>query len=112
MRRAALRASAVALLAMARQDEGQVGFALDHEARVHEARVMKNITFSADEQLIEFAREEARARRTTLNSLFREWLDELARRDEMRAKADEAIRNLSAHLSFDRKLTREELNER
>jgi len=68
-------------------------------------RAVKNIAFSADAQLIELAREEARARRTTLNSLFREWIYELARRDERRAKADEAIRNLSDHLSFDRKLT-------
>ncbi len=87
-------------------------FSFDHELRVHYIRAMKNITFSADEQLIELAREEARTHRTTLNSLFREWLADLARRDEVRAKADEAIHNLSAHLSFDHKLTREELNER
>lgn len=79
---------------------------------MHYIRAVKNITFSADEQLIELAREEARARRTTLNSMFREWLGEIARRDEVRARADEAIRNLSTRLSFDRKLTREELNER
>ncbi len=37
---------------------------------------MKNITLSADGHLIEMAREEARARKTTLNALFREWLRE------------------------------------
>ncbi len=45
---------------------------------------MKNITFSADDRLIEEAREEARRRKTTLNALFRDWLAELAAREERR----------------------------
>ncbi len=73
---------------------------------------MKNITLSADENLIELARAEARARKTTLNALFRQWLSEIARRDEARKRADEIINNLSRHLSFDRKFTRDEMNER
>jgi len=73
---------------------------------------MKNITLSADENLIELARAEARARKTTLNALFRQWLAEIANRDEARKKADEVINNLSKHLSFDRKFTRDEMNER
>jgi lipopolysaccharide biosynthesis regulator YciM len=73
---------------------------------------MKNITLSADEHLIELARAEARARKTTLNALFRQWLAEIAQRDEARKKADEVINNLSKHLSFDRKFTRDEMNER
>jgi hypothetical protein len=39
---------------------------------------MKNFTFSADEHLIERARATARARRTTLNAAFREWLAQYA----------------------------------
>ena len=35
---------------------------------------MKNITLSADEKLIQTARERARAEHTTLNELFRNWL--------------------------------------
>lgn len=35
---------------------------------------MKNITFSADEDLIERARSVARAQQTTLNAVFRQWL--------------------------------------
>jgi hypothetical protein len=35
---------------------------------------MKNITLSADENLIEQARLTAKAQRKTLNSAFREWL--------------------------------------
>ena len=43
---------------------------------------MMNITLSADESLIELARETARERKTTLNQLFRNWLVELAGRRE------------------------------
>ncbi|MDZ7728611.1 MAG: hypothetical protein U5Q44_10705 [Dehalococcoidia bacterium] len=35
---------------------------------------MKNITLSADENLIEAARERARRENTTLNEQFRRWL--------------------------------------
>ncbi len=41
---------------------------------------MKNITLSADERLIEAARERARAEHTTLNEQFRLWLAEYAQR--------------------------------
>jgi hypothetical protein len=85
---------------------------LDHETRAHYFRVMKNITFSADEHVIELAREEARNRKTTLNALFREWMEDLAQRDARRQKAEDAYKNLAAHLTFDRKFTRDEMNER
>lgn len=72
---------------------------------------MKNITLSADEHLIELAREEARARKTTLNALFREWLEEIARREEKRKLASDVIRRMS---EFDSggPFNREEMNER
>ena len=54
---------------------------LDHATRVHYFRVIKNITFSADECLIEFVRDEAKNRKTTLNQFFRDWLEDLAARD-------------------------------
>ncbi len=73
---------------------------------------MKNITLSADAHLIELAREEARNRKTTLNALFREWLLEISCRDERRQKAEEAYKNLAAHITFMPKLTRDEMNER
>ena len=50
---------------------------------------MKNITLSADERTIELAREEARKRKTTLNALFREWIEDLAARDERRRRIGE-----------------------
>jgi hypothetical protein len=73
---------------------------------------MKNITLSADAHLIELAREEARNRKTSLNALFREWLEEISRRDERRQKAEEAYKNLAACITFMPKLTRDEMNER
>ena len=73
--------------------------------------LMKNITLSADEKLIELAREEARTRKTTLNALFRDWLEEIARREEKRKMAENVIQRMS---QFDsgRPFTREEMNER
>jgi hypothetical protein len=73
---------------------------------------MKNITFSADERLIELARDEARNRKTTLNQLFRDWLEDLAARDERRRRADVAYGNLAAHITSIPKFTRDQMNER
>lgn len=72
---------------------------------------MKNITLSADEHLIDQARLEARARKTTLNALFREWLEEISRSDEKRRKAAEIIERMSQYDSGG-PFTREQLNER
>lgn len=70
---------------------------------------MKNITFSADEEAIELAREEARRRKTTLNQLFREWLDDLAARDERRRKIDELFKRMDEY-DAGGPYTREEMN--
>ena len=88
-----------------------MNFCLAHEYSAHYFRAMKNITLSADEHLIEMARAEARIRKTSLNSLFREWLEDLTKRDEARKRADEVIRRMSAFDSGGR-FTREEMNER
>ena len=84
---------------------------LAHESSVHYSSAMKNITLSADENLIELARAEARLRKTTLNALFRQWLTEIARRDEARKKADEVMRRMS-EFNAGGPFTREEMNER
>lgn len=74
---------------------------------------MKNITLSAEEHLIEAARERARAESTTLNDQFRRWLASYARRDEVARQAMETIRDLQATVrTGGRKFTREEMNER
>lgn len=72
---------------------------------------MKNITLSADPKLIELAREEARSRKTTLNALFRDWLEEISRGDERRKKAAELIARMSKYDSGG-PFTREQMNER
>ncbi len=76
---------------------------------MHLVRVMKNITFSADERLIEEAREEARRRKTTLNVLFRDWLAELAARDERKRKIDKLMDEMNQY-NAGGPYTRDEMN--
>ncbi len=75
---------------------------------------MKNITLSAEEDLIEAARQEARSQQTTLNQLFREWLASIvARKARSReAQASVLLKRLAAGVNAGRKFTREEMNER
>lgn len=73
---------------------------------------MKNITLSADEKLIEAARERARAEHTTLNEQFRRWLEDYVRHQERMQRYDEVIADLQGKVRIGRKLTREEMNER
>jgi hypothetical protein len=72
---------------------------------------VKNITLSADESLIEQARQVAQAQHTTLNAAFREWLLEFTARQrnvhEIRALMDRL-----KYVKIGRKLTRDEMNER
>lgn len=72
---------------------------------------VKNITLSADEHLIEQAREAARAQHTTINAAFREWLKEFSGRERRAREFDDLIERLKDY-SVDRKYTREEMNER
>lgn len=73
---------------------------------------MKNITFTADERLIEAAREQAAADNTTLNSQFRQWLEQYGRKRQA-ARAKETLSRLQKkYSSGGRKFTREEMNER
>ena len=74
---------------------------------------MKNITLSADERLIEAARDRARAEQTTLNEQFRRWLAEYARSETRAEEAMRVIREIQAYVdSGGRRFTREEMNER
>lgn len=73
---------------------------------------MKNITFTADEFIIEAARQQARAEDTTLNEQFRLWLASYAQRQRM-LRFDEVMQELRGKVSTGgRKFTREEMNER
>ena len=72
--------------------------------------VVKSITLSADEAIIERAHEVARSRSTTLNSLFREWLDQLTRERSLPLGYDQLMDELTGVRSG-RKFSRQELNE-
>lgn len=78
---------------------------------MHYFRVVKNITLSADESLIEGAREVARRRKSTVNALFREWLAGLVDQQDRESK----LRELDLRLGYAEaggKFTREEMNGR
>ena len=73
---------------------------------------MKNITLSADEALIEAARERALSEHTTLNEQFRRWRAEYAHTRERMQRYDDVMATLRGSLKVGRKLTRDEMNER
>jgi hypothetical protein len=74
---------------------------------------MKNITLSADEGLIEAARERARAEHTTLNEQFRRWLKDYTRREQQADDAMAVVRELRGKVrTGGRKFTRDEMKER
>ena len=72
---------------------------------------MKNITFSADEELIERAREVAKAEHKTLNVAFREWLVGYAAR-RGHVQQYRALMERLQHIDSGGPYTREEMNER
>ena len=75
---------------------------------------MRNITLSADERLIEAAREEARRRKTTLNAEFRVWLGTFARHQqgERRVKDYRRFMEATTEVSAGRRFSRDEMNTR
>ena len=73
--------------------------------------MLRNITLSAEETLIERARQRAEAESTTLNAEFRRWLAQYAERPQDMAD----FRVLMARLDYaqpGKAFSREELNER
>ena len=73
--------------------------------------IVKNITFSADSDVIEKARLRARQNRTTLNVVFREWLERYA--GETGAIGEYAtVMSKLRHVKAGRKFSRDELNAR
>ncbi|MCY3775870.1 MAG: hypothetical protein OXH11_07785 [Candidatus Aminicenantes bacterium] len=74
--------------------------------------IVRNITLSADEKMIEAARRRAVAENTTLNAQFRLWLAEYVRGKWQVARAMRTVRELQGKLQLGRKLTRDEMNER
>ena len=71
------------------------------------------VTLSAEEALIEAARERARAERTTLNEEFRKWLADYAQRRRRADAALAVLAELRARVrTGGRRFTREEMHER
>jgi hypothetical protein len=74
---------------------------------------MKNITLSAREEAIARGRQVARSRRTTLNELFRDWLDQLDEGKLREKEYEQQMRRLEGLVRVGKnKFSREEMNER
>ena len=73
---------------------------------------MKNITLSADDELIEAARARARTEHTTLNEQFRRWLSDYVQQEQRRQRYEETVAALRGTVRVGRKLSRDEMNER
>lgn len=72
---------------------------------------MKNITLSADEDLLEQARLVARSQHKTLNAVFREWLLQFTAQSGNCHVFDSLMKRLH-HINSGRQFTRDEMNER
>jgi len=75
---------------------------------------MKNITFSAKEEAIEKARKVAARQHSTLNEMFREWLEKL---NAGHTETDDAARleklwQRTSYLRTGKKYSRDEMNQR
>jgi hypothetical protein len=72
---------------------------------------MRNVTLSAEANLIERAREVAREQHRTLNEMFREWLAQVSGVSDAAEEYRELMDSLS-YVDAGRHFSREELNER
>jgi hypothetical protein len=72
---------------------------------------MKNVTLSADENLIEQARLIAKSQHKTLNALFREWLEQLTARNGSTQEFEALMQRLK-YVKAGRRFSRDELSER
>lgn len=74
---------------------------------------MKNITLSASEESIQKARATAESRRTTLNQMFRDWLDQIAESDDRTREHQTFMAEILPKVSVGgRTFSRDEMNER
>lgn len=73
--------------------------------------MLKNITLSAEEELIKKARERARMEHTTLNASFRQWLKVFANSNFKMDDYDSLMKSLN-YVKTGKKFTRDEMNER
>lgn len=73
--------------------------------------MIRNITLSADEVMIESARKKAQQENTSFNRLFREWIAQYANRNNIAVEYDNLMESL-VDVCVGKKFTREEMNER
>jgi hypothetical protein len=73
--------------------------------------MLRNVTFSAEERLLEAARRKAVRERRSLNEAFREWLRRYVEKDNAGERFDR-IMNRLRYVRAGKKFTRAELNER
>lgn len=73
--------------------------------------MLKNITLSAEETLIERARQRAEAESTTLNAEFRRWLAQYAERPQSTADFQVLMARMS-YVQPGKTFNRAEMNER
>jgi hypothetical protein len=73
--------------------------------------VLKNVTLSAEEKLIESARLRAQQERTTLNNVFREWLARYSHR-RVSSERYHSLMNRLKRVSAGKRFSRQDLNER
>jgi len=73
--------------------------------------MLKNVTLSADETLIDQARLQATLSNQTLNELFREWLAQYVAQPEIADQYEQLMEKLN-HVQSGQQFDRETLNER
>ena len=73
--------------------------------------MLKNITLSADENLIRKARKKAKSEQTTLNSMFRQWLENYSSLENSSNDYEMLMEKLR-YAKPTRHYTRDEMNER
>ena len=76
--------------------------------------IMRNITLSAADQLIDKARDKARAQGVTLNDEFRKWLASYVQTGDGQSAVNRfrSVMQSLPHADAGRTFTREEMNER
>lgn len=73
--------------------------------------MLKNITFSVEEELIQKAQKKASEEKTSLNIVFRKWLTQYAENEIITEEYDKIKGSLDHVVSW-RRFTRDEMNER
>ncbi len=72
--------------------------------------MQRNVTLSAEESLIQKSRKKAQLENTTLNKLFRQWLERYTKQNRPVSDYEHVMNKLS-YARVGQKFTRDELNE-